>query len=48
DFWRREYQFYPQHGGRFTGDPAYFKHVTGCANGIMKKVGMKPSDFKYV
>ncbi|MEP0829044.1 MAG: hydroxymethylglutaryl-CoA synthase [bacterium] len=48
DFWRREYQFYPQHGGRFTGEPAYFKHVTGCANGIMKKVGMKPADFKYV
>jgi hydroxymethylglutaryl-CoA synthase len=48
DFWRREYQYYPQHGGRFTGDPAYFKHITGAAHGIMEKSGMKPEDFKYV
>jgi len=48
DFWRREYQYYPQHGGRFTGDPAYFKHTTGAAQGIMKLAGMKPSDFAYV
>jgi hydroxymethylglutaryl-CoA synthase len=48
DFWRREYKFYPRHGGRFTGEPAYFKHVTGSAQGIMDKAGMKPSDFNYV
>ena len=48
DFWRREYQFYPQHGGRFTGDPAYFKHSLGCAKGLMKKASMKPTDFNYV
>ncbi len=48
DFWRREYQYYPQHGGRFTGDPAYFKHVMGAGNGIMEKSGMKASDFNYV
>jgi hydroxymethylglutaryl-CoA synthase len=48
DFWRREYQYYPQHGGRFTGDPAYFKHITGAAKGIMVKAGLEPSDFKYV
>ncbi|MGA2587730.1 MAG: hydroxymethylglutaryl-CoA synthase [Candidatus Aminicenantales bacterium] len=48
DFWRREYQYYPQHGGRFTGDPAYFKHIRGAAEGIMAKAKMKPSDFQYV
>jgi hydroxymethylglutaryl-CoA synthase len=48
DFWRREHQFYPRHGGRFTGEPAYFKHVEGCAKGIMAKAGMQPSDFKWV
>ena len=48
DFWRREYQYYPQHGGRFTGDPAYFKHVTGAARGILQKTGMTPEDLNYV
>ncbi len=47
DFWRREGQLYPRHGGRFTGEPAYFKHVTGAARGIMAKAGLQPSDFKY-
>jgi len=48
DFWRREYQYYPQHGGRFTGDPAYFKHIIGAARGIMDKTRSKPEDFNYV
>jgi len=48
DFWRREYQYYPQHGGRFTGDPAYFKHIVGAGKGIMEKSGLKPADFHYV
>ncbi len=47
DFWRREYQHYPRHAGRFTGEPAYFKHVIGAARGIMDKVGMAPKDFTY-
>ena len=48
DFRRREYEYYPQHGGRFTGEPAYFKHVIGAAKGIMKKAGMQAGDFSYV
>lgn len=47
DFWRREGEFYPRHGGRFTGDPAYFKHVQNATKGILEKSGTKPSDFKY-
>lgn len=47
DFWRREYQYYPRHAGRFTGEPAYFKHVTGAAKGIMERTGMKAGDFDY-
>ncbi len=48
DFWRREHEFYPQHGGRFTGEPAYFRTVTGAANAIMKKAKMAAKDFNYV
>ncbi|HHE47157.1 MAG TPA: hydroxymethylglutaryl-CoA synthase [Bacteroidetes bacterium] len=48
DFWRREHEHYPQHAGRFTGEPAYFKHTLGAANGIMKKAGMTADDFDYV
>jgi hydroxymethylglutaryl-CoA synthase len=47
DFWRREGMLYPEHGGRFTGDPGYFKHVTSAAKGLMEKIGSKPSDYDY-
>jgi len=47
DFWRREYAHYPRHAGRFTGEPAYFKHVVGCGKAIMEMAKMKASDFKY-
>ena len=47
DFWRREGQFYPRHGGRFTGEPAYFKHVLAAARGILEKTGLKPQDFAF-
>ena len=47
DFWRREYMHYPQHAGRFTGEPAYFKHVLGASQAMLEKTGTKPSDFQY-
>jgi len=48
DFWRRAYQRYPEHGQRFTGEPAYFRHVAGAAQGLMDQSGLKPPDFDYV
>lgn len=47
DFWRREGEFYPQHTGRFTGEPAYFRHVLGAGRAILEKSGFKPKDFAY-
>ncbi|MGP8329832.1 MAG: hydroxymethylglutaryl-CoA synthase [Methanosarcinaceae archaeon] len=47
DFWRREGMSYPEHAGRFTGEPGYFKHVKGAANGLMEMIDTKPSDYDY-
>lgn len=48
DFWRREGEDYPKHGGRFTGEPAYFRHVIEASKGLMKKTGLESNDFDYV
>jgi len=47
DFWRREGMTYPEHGGRFTGEPAYFKHVTSAARGLLAKIDTSPGDYDY-
>jgi hydroxymethylglutaryl-CoA synthase len=48
DFWRRAEVKYPTHGDRFTGEPAYFKHVEAAGNTLMELMGTKPSDYRYV
>ena len=47
DFWRREYQKYPEHGMRFTGEPAYFKHITEAATHLMEASGTTARDYKW-
>jgi len=47
DFWRREGMPYPEHGGRFTGEPAYFKHVTSAASGLLRRLDKVPEDYDY-
>jgi len=47
DFWRREGEDFPRHGGRFTGEPAYFKHTISASNGLLKKLGRTVNDYDY-
>ena len=47
DFFRREYKHYPEHGNRFTGEPAYFDHTLHGAQGLLEELNLKPSDFAY-
>jgi hydroxymethylglutaryl-CoA synthase len=47
DFWRRPKQDYPSHAEAFTGEPAYFSHITSSTKMLLDELSLKPSDFKY-
>ena len=47
DFWRREYQKYPEHGHRFTGEPAYFKHIIAAGEKMLEATESKPEDYAH-
>jgi len=47
DFWRRDCAKYPMHLYRFTGEPAYFKHIINSVSRFFEEYGYSPSDFKY-
>jgi hydroxymethylglutaryl-CoA synthase len=47
DFWRREGERYPQHGERFTGKPAYFKHTEGASNELLERLDAEPDDYDH-
>lgn len=48
DFWRRPHAEYPSHGMRFTGDPAYFHHITSAGDLLLEALGRTASDYQYV
>lgn len=47
DFWRRNKEKYPSHGGSFTGEPAYYRHVTKATENLMNKMDTQPEDYDY-
>lgn len=47
DFWRREGEDFPSHGARFTGEPAYFRHVGEGAKSLFKKTKTSVDDYDY-
>ena len=47
DFFRRAEAKYPEHSQRFTGDPAYFKHITEAGSRLMKALQLEAGDFQY-
>jgi hydroxymethylglutaryl-CoA synthase len=47
DFFRRQHQQYPQHGHRFTGEPAYFHHVLSASHALLNELGRRPVDYDF-
>jgi hydroxymethylglutaryl-CoA synthase len=47
DFFRRPGESYPQHTGRFTGEPAYFHHTESAARHLLHELGARAEDFAY-
>jgi hydroxymethylglutaryl-CoA synthase len=47
DFWRRQGQRYPSHGGRFTGEPAYFYHLEAATRELLEGLGRGPQDYDW-
>jgi len=48
DFWRPEAGHYPAHGGRFTGQPAYFHHLKTVFDRLCQATGWQAADFAKV
>ncbi|MCS7055299.1 MAG: hydroxymethylglutaryl-CoA synthase [Thermoflexales bacterium] len=47
DFWRRQYEKYPEHAGRFTGEPAYFHHIIASVTALLRQMNLSARDFAY-
>jgi hydroxymethylglutaryl-CoA synthase len=47
DFFRRPYEHYPEHGNRFTGEPAYFEHTLTAVRKFLELSGYTPRDFQW-
>ncbi len=47
DFWRRQYAKYPEHGQRFTGEPAYFTHILAAAEAMLGATHTEAKDYRF-
>ena len=47
DFFRREAAHYPEHGGRFTGEPSYFRHTLAASRKLLAEVGSEAKDYAH-
>ena len=47
DFFRREAAHYPEHGGRFTGEPSYFRHTLAASRKLLAEIGAEAKDFAH-
>lgn len=47
DFFRRPYQHYPEHGNRFTGEPAYLEHTRRATGDYLEMMNLTPRDFQF-
>jgi hydroxymethylglutaryl-CoA synthase len=47
DFWRRQTQKYPEHGQRFTGEPAYFHHLESSIETFFAETGTAAKDYRF-
>jgi hydroxymethylglutaryl-CoA synthase len=47
DFFRREGAAYPEHGGRFTGEPSYFHHTLAASRRLLAEISAEPGDFAH-
>lgn len=48
DFWRRQTAKYPEHAQRFTGEPAYFEHISNALQVYLSETGTTAADYDYV
>lgn len=48
DFWRANGKAHPEHAGRFTGEPAYFRHIREATKGILQLSNLQTSDIDHV
>lgn len=48
DFYRKDGEKYPEHGGRFTGKPGYFKHVSAAVKKVLEESKLTPKDISWI